>query len=91
MKTHYTSLVEHYFRLGARHPEITNPISAHWYSAVWEFFDNLSNEDREFLLTLFGKHADLIPALKSYPGSFSQNLSKLSALEQNFAVRTNII
>lgn len=91
MKTHYTALAEHYFRLGARHPMITNPVSAHWYAAVWEFFDNLPSEDREFLLKLFGSHTDLIPVLKSYPGSFPQNLSKLSALERDFAVRTNII
>ena len=56
MKTHYTALVEHYFRLGARHPMITNPVSARWYAAVWEFFDNLPSEDREFLLKLFGSH-----------------------------------
>lgn len=91
MKTHYTALVEHYFRLGARHPMITNPVSACWYAAVWEFFDNLSSEDREFLLSLFSGHSDLMLTLKSFPGSFPQNLSRLSALEQSFAERTNII
>lgn len=91
MRTYFAALVEHYFRLGARHPTITNPVSAHWYAVVWEFFDNLSSEDREFLLKLFGSHTDLIAVLKSYPGSFPQNLSRLSALEQSFAERTNII
>lgn len=91
MRTHYTSLVEHYFRLGARHPIITNPVSAHWYAVVWEFFNDLSSEDREFLLSLFSGHSDLIPTLKSFPGSFPQNLSRLSALEQSFAERTSII
>lgn len=91
MKTYYTSLVEHYFRLGARQPIITNPTSARWYDDVWRFFNSISAEDKTFLLTLFSKHSETIPTLKTYPGSFVANLSKLSELEQLFAERTNII
>lgn len=91
MKTYYTALVEHYFRLGARQPVITNPVSARWYDDVWRFFKSLSVEDRTFLLTLFSKRSETIPTLKTYSGSFSANLSKLFELEQQFAERTNII
>lgn len=91
MKTYYTALVEHYFRLGSRKPVITNPVSARWYDDVWKFFNGLSVEDRTFLLAIFSKHSETIPTLKTYSGSFSANLSKLFELEQQFAERTNII
>lgn len=89
---HYTSLVEHYFRLAVRSPCIRDSISEMWQTVTLQWLNTLPSEDKAFIQSVFSRENHTTKeGLLSLNGDYRISRNRLFALEKGFAIYTLLI
>lgn len=89
---YFVEVVEHYFRLAVRSPNIRDPTSAKWKAVTLQWFLALPPDDKAFLREVFKyEHRTTRAGLLSIPGDYRLNRERLYALETAYAQHTKLI
>lgn len=88
MRTYYTTLVEHYFRLALRHSSASSPTAQKWLIFTQKWFNALPIEDRALIESVFSDRKKSF--LVAYKGLPFYSKQKLDLLEKRFAIAANL-
>lgn len=88
MRTYYTTLVEHYFRLALRHGSVSSPTAQKWLIFTQKWINALPIEDRALIESVFlDREKDFRVEYKALP---FHSKEKLDLLEKRFAIAAKL-
>ena len=88
MRTYYTTLVEHYFRLALRHGSASSSTAQRWLIFTQKWINALPIEDRALIESIFMDREKSFRV--AYKALSFHDKKNLDLLEKRFAIAANL-